>query len=419
MALIVQKYGGSSLADLDCIRRVARRIVAARRAGDRVVAVVSAMGSTTAELTRLAREFTPTAGASPWRYPQRRELDMLLTAGERQTMALISLAIMSLGFEAVSFTGSQVGIITDRFHADARIQEIRGDRLRTALRRGKIPIVAGFQGVSLDREVTTLGRGGSDVTAVALAAVLHAARCELNKDVDGVFTENPNEFSGVKLIRRISFGELSELAGSGSEVIHPRACALAEKYRVPLVIRSSFSRKRGTIVSKASKLEKAFVRAVTHTHELVRISLLDVPKQKRCLHQVVTRLAEARVPLVLFSHGVLHKSNLQPERTLRFDLSYVLPGEYRERGKELLGRIAKTVGASGIEVRDDLCSVSIVGPGVGSDTDIISGTLEALHGVNAHLSAFSTSETRLTAFLDQKDLKTATAALLGRFRLRK
>ena len=256
MALVIQKYGGSSVADLDCIRRIARHITSTRRNGEKVVAVVSAMGSTTDRLTRLAREITPN--------PQRRELDMLLTAGERQTMALLSLALMHLGFEAVSFTGSQVGIITDRLHADARIQEIRGDRLRTALRRGKIPIVAGFQGVSLDREVTTLGRGGSDVTAVALAAVLHASRCELNKDVEGIFTEDPNEFKGVKLIREISFCELSELAGSGSEVIHPRACALAEKYRVPLVIRSSFNRKRGTMVTKTSKLEKAFVLSLIH-----------------------------------------------------------------------------------------------------------------------------------------------------------
>ncbi len=403
MSLIIQKYGGSSLGDIANLRRVARRIVATRKSGDRVVVVVSAMGRTTDELTRLAYRMTPT--------PQRRELDMLLTAGERQSMALLSLAIMELGYEAVSFTGSQVGIITDRFHTDARIQEIRGDRLRTALRRGRIPIVAGFQGVSLEREVTTLGRGGSDVTAVALAAVLGAVRCELNKDVEGVYTENPAEFPGVRLLREIGFRELSELAGSGSEVIHPRACALADKYRVPLVIRSSFSRKRGTMVTKESRLEKAFVRAITHTHELTRISLLDVPRKGRCLHQVVTRLAEARIPPVLFSHGSLHGT--------RFDLSYILPADRRDEGEKILTALARKVGARSVEVCDDLCSVSVVGPGVGSDAGIISATLETLHGVGAHLSAFSTAETRVTAFLDRKDLKTAAAALLGRFRLRK
>ena len=403
MALIVQKYGGSSLADLDCIRRVARRIVATRRKGNRVLAVVSAMGSTTDELTRLAYEITPS--------PQRRELDMLLTAGERQTMALLSLAIMRLGFEAVSFTGSQVGIITDTSHADARIQEVRGDRLRTALRRGRIPIVAGFQGVSLDREVTTLGRGGSDVTAVALAATLKAKLCELNKDVDGVYAENPHDFPNVKPVREISFRELAELAGSGSEVIHPRACALADKYRVPLVIRSSFTRKRGTIVKKAEKVEKAFVRAITHEHGLVRLSLLGVPKKRRCLHQVITRLAEARVPLKLFNHGVAQEG--------RFDLSFIIPEEHRAAAEDVLGPVAKDVRAAGFDVNDNFCSVSVVGPGVGSDQGILSATLETLHRIGVHLNAFATSETKVTCFMDRKHLHTAAAALLARFRLKR
>lgn len=399
--LVVQKFGGTSLADIDCIQRVARRIVGTRRAGHRVVAVVSAMGSTTDELVRLAHRITPR--------PERRELDMLLTAGERQTMALLSLAMMNLGCDAVSFTGSQVGIITDRFHSDARIEEIKGDRLRAALRRGQVPIVAGFQGMSADREITTLGRGGSDVTAIALAAVLGASRCELNKDVEGVFTENPREFPGARLVPEISFEELSELAGSGSEVIHPRACALAEKYRVPLLIRSTFSRKRGTIVKHSRELEKAFVRAITHHHELVRITLLDVPRRGRCLHQVVTRLAERRIPVLLFSHGSLHGQ--------RFDLSYYLPGRCRAEAEKILGAIAKEVGAKAVETRDDLASVSVVGPGVGSDSEVMSGTLATLHRVGCHISAFSTSETRLTAYLDRDSLKTAGAALLGRFRL--
>jgi len=403
MVLIIQKYGGSSLADLDCIRRVARRIVTTRNSGDRVVVVVSAMGSTTDELTRLAEKIT--------QKPQRRELDMLLTAGERQAMALLSLAIMERGCEAVSFTGSQVGIITDRFHTDARIQAIKCNRLRNALRRGRIPIVAGFQGVSLDKEITTLGRGGSDVTAIALAAVLHAKRCELNKDVEGVFTENPKDFPNVKLIPKISFQELSELAGSGSEVIHPRACALAEKYRIPLIIKSSFSRKRGTMVQKAERIEKAFVRAITHNHKLVRISLLDVPQKKRCLHQVVTELGKARVPLVLFNHGI-------PQHR-RFNLSFILPEAHKEKAEQVLARVGKKVNAASIELNNNLCSVSVVGPGIGSDTEIISTTLDTLHHMRVHIIAFSTSETRLTCYLERKHLHTAVAALLGRFRLKR
>jgi aspartate kinase len=403
MPLVVQKYGGSSVADIERIRRVARRVVATRAAGNRVVVVVSAMGHTTDALTKLAHEITPS--------PQRRELDMLLTAGEREAMALVSLAILSEGLEAVSFTGSQVGIITDRFHSDARIEEIRGDRLRRALRGKVIPIVAGFQGVSPEREITTLGRGGSDVTAVALAAALGAERCELYKDVDGVFTENPSEFPGVRLVPELSFEELAELAGSGSEVIHPRACALAAKYRVRLSIRSSFNDKRGTTVAKLEKMEKAFVRAMTHNHKLVRLSLVDVPKKKKCLHQVVTQLAAARVPVVFFNHGVVHGD--------RFDLSFIVPEEQLSEAKAILARLAKKVRADRLEIRDSLCSVSVVGPGVGSDPEILSGTLETLHRVGVHLDAFSTSETRLSCFMDRKDLRLAAAALLARFRLKR
>jgi aspartate kinase len=403
MSLVVQKYGGSSVASIERIRGVARRVCATRAAGDKVVVVVSAMGETTDKLTRLAREITPK--------PQSRELDMLLTAGERQAMALVSLAIMSEGLEAVSFTGSQVGIITDRFHSDARIEEIRADRLRQALRGRQIPIVAGFQGVSAEREITTLGRGGSDVTAVALAAVLRAGRCELYKDVDGVHTENPSEFPAARLVPHISFEELAELAGSGSEVIHPRACALAAKYRVPLAIRSSFNHKRGTMVTKLEKIEKAFVRAMTHNHKLVRLSLVDVPKKKQCLHQVVTQLAEKRVPVVFFNHGVVHGN--------RFDLSYIIPEANLADARTILAKLAKQVRAARLEVKDSLCSVSVVGPGVGSDPDILSGTLDTLHRVGVHLDAFSTSETRLSCFMDRKDLRLAAAALLARFKLKK
>ena len=403
MPLIVQKYGGSSVADIERIRRVARRVVATRAAGNRVVVVVSAMGHTTDALTKLAHEITPS--------PQRRELDMLLTAGEREAMALVSLAILNEGLEAVSFTGSQVGIITDRFHSDARIEEIRGDRLRRALRGKQIPIVAGFQGVSPEREITTLGRGGSDVTAIALAAALGAERCELYKDVDGVFTENPSEFPGVRLVPRLSFEELAELAGSGSEVIHPRACALAAKYRVRLSIRSSFNDKRGTTVAKLEKMEKALVRAMTHNHNLVRLSLVDVPKKKKCLHQVVTQLAAARVPVVFFNHGVVHGD--------RFDLSFIVPEEQLSVAKTILARLAKKVRADRLDIRDSLCSVSVVGPGVGSDPEILSGTLDTLHRVGVHLDAFSTSETRLSCFMDRKDLRLAAAALLTRFRLKR
>lgn len=397
--VVVQKFGGSSLADLDAIRRVAARIVATRRQGCRAVVVVSAMGATTDKLQQLAYRITPR--------PQRRELDMLLTAGERQTMALLSLAITARGEAAQSFTGSQVGIITDRFHSDARIQEIRGTRLLECLRRGAIPIVAGFQGVSYDREITTLGRGGSDVTAVALAAWLGADRCEFYKDVDGLFTENPDEFPQARPVPRISFTELAELAAAGAEVIHPRACALAGKYRVPLVIRSSFTRKRGTVVTNPDKLEKAFVRAITHRSRLARVSLVDVRKKRRCLHQVVTRLAAARVPVLLFNHGLTHGTH--------FDLSFIIPRDNLEEAGPVIAALARETRASRTDINAALCSVSVVGPGVGTDAEILSGTLDTLHQAGVHLDAFSTSATCLCCYLPEDDMRLAATALLARF----
>ncbi|MEO0025641.1 MAG: aspartate kinase [candidate division WOR-3 bacterium] len=403
MALIVQKYGGSSVADIERIRNVARRIVARRRRGDRIVVVVSAMGETTDRLMELARAVNPE--------PNPRELDMLLTAGERQAMALLALAIMGYGIEAQSFTGSQVGIITDRFHTDARIQEIRLFRITDALREGRIPIVAGFQGMSEEREITTLGRGGSDVTAVALAAALRADGCEFYKDVDGIFTENPFEFPAVRHLKEITFTELAELAQAGSEVIHPRACALAEKYRVPLKISSSFNHKRGTMVveKRMVKMEKAFVRAIAHQHKLARITLIDVTKKQRCLHQVITRLAAARIPVLFFSHGIAHNN--------RFDLSFIIPESDRKRAEEILAGLLNEVRAAKLDIADDLASVSLVGPGVGNDPEIISGTLDTLHQAQIHLEAFALNATRLTCFLRRSQLRLAITALLARFRL--
>lgn len=421
MALVVQKFGGACLADIDRIREVARHIVATRRAGSQVVVVVSAMGSTTDRLEQLASAVAPVNHACrDAALDARRELDMLLTAGERQTMALLSLAIMAEGLRARSFTGSQVGIITDPFHAEARIQEVRAFRLRDALRAGMVPIVAGFQGVSSEREITTLGRGGSDVTAVALAAVLHAERCELYKDVDGLFTENPAEFSGVRHVRELSFAELAELAQSGAEIIHPRACALADKFDVPLLIcslpkpdvgkdRDGRHRKRGTMVKRIENLEKPVIRAVTHQRRLARLSLVDVRQKRRCLHQVVTRLAVARIPVLLFNHGISHAG--------RFDLSFIISGSHLAAAEAVLQKLAKTVGAARLEKNDNLCSISVVGAGVGSDSSILADALAALHQAKVHLDAFSTSATRLTCFLRREDLRLATVALLARFRL--
>ena len=419
MALIVQKFGGTSVAGVRRIKRVAGVVEQSRQAGNRIVVVVSAMGDQTDRLLQLARSVTAN--------PAKRELDMLLTSGERQSTALLSMALRARGLDAVSFTGSQVGIITDENHADARIHEIRGHRLRDALSRNRIPIIAGFQGVSPDHEITTLGRGGSDTTAVALAAYLGAAMCEIYTDVPGVFTEDPRQFPGVRLLPEVSYQEMLELASSGAQVLHPRACALAAKYRVPITVRSSFESGAGTVIregtrvrkaksgtgrpSPRSALEKAFVRAVTHAEGLCRLSLIQVPRVPKCLAQGVTQLAKERIPLVFFSHGIPTDD--------RFDLSYIVPRTEYIRTRRVIEQVRQRVKAKRLDVQLDLCSVSVVGPGVGTDVDIIADMFTVISRLGIHVDAFSTTETKITVFLHRPDLKRIVTALLEHFGLRR
>jgi aspartate kinase len=450
--LIVQKFGGTSIASVRRIQRVADIVEQTRRAGNRVVVVVSAMGNQTDRLLRLARSVTPN--------PHKRELDMLLTSGERQSTALLSMALRSRGLDSVSFTGSQVGIITDDNHADARIAEIRGERLRDALRRNRIPIVAGFQGVSPEREITTLGRGGSDTTAVALAAYLGAHECEIYTDVPGVFSEDPRQFKGVRRLPEISYQEMLELANGGAQVLHPRACALAAKYHVPIRVLSSFAAGEGTVIKEEFKvqrpitgfglqpqtarigpgresrksakstvrqsaknraqnrrkpgggsLEKAFVRAITHSGELCRLSLIKVPRVPKCLAQGVTQLAKEHVPLVFFAHGIPTDD--------RFDLSYIVSRAEYARTRRIIEQIGSRVKAERLDVQCDLGSVSVVGPGVGSDAEIIADLFTIVSRLGIHVDAFSTAETKITVFLHRPDLKRTVVALLDHFGLRK
>jgi aspartate kinase len=423
MALIVQKFGGTSVGSIARIKRVARIVEQTGKAGNDVVVVVSAMGEKTDELVAMASAVNP-------RLPKR-ELDMLLTTGERQSMALLSMALQARGLDAISFTGSQVGIITDDNHADARIAEIRGERLRDALHCHRVPIVAGFQGVSPQKEITTLGRGGSDTTAVALAAYLDAAMCEIYTDVPGVFTENPREFPGVRRLSEITYQEMLELASNGAQVLHPRACALAAKYRVPVKVLSSFEpgegttitdnikyqmsnvksrTRRGTRMKPRNGLERAFVRAITHSRGLCRLSLISVPKVPKCLAQGVTQLAKEKVPLVFFAHGIPTND--------RFDLSYIVPATECLQAEKIMQQVKTRVKADRLVVQKDLCSVSVVGPGVGSDVEIIAGLFTAIAELGIHVDAFSTAETKITVFLHRPEVKSTVRALLKRFGLK-
>ncbi|MEO0083626.1 MAG: aspartate kinase [candidate division WOR-3 bacterium] len=410
MNIIVQKFGGSVIKDFKTIEKIAQIITRTVNNNTRVVVVVSAMGDTTDKLLHIAHQINP--------LPPGRELDMLLTCGERITMSLLALAINRLGYNAISFTGSQVGIITNEQHTDAKIVDIRGTRLKQALNKGKIPIIAGFQGMSLNREITTLGRGGSDVTAVAIASFLKASYCELYKDVPGVFTENPKFFRNVKHIPLISYQEMTELASSGSEIIHPRACALAFKYNIPIIIKSLSKRGLSTMISKDSYnlkpitkeyTEKAFVRAITHSYNLSRFSLVAVPQLPKCLHQVIVRLATAKIPLLFFAHGAPYQK--------KFDLSFIIEDKDYQRAKKTLTEASKIIGAEKLLIARKLASISLIGPNIGSDVEIVSRLFETFHKLKIHIDAFSSSEMKITCYLPGKKVKAAVRALLKKFNL--
>ena len=319
MALVVQKYGGSSVADAEGIKRVARRIVATREAGDQVVVVVSAMGDSTDELIDLANRVSPV--------PPARELDMLLTAGERISMALLAMAIASLGMEARSFTGSQAGVITDAVHGRARIIDVTPGRISSALTAGAIPIVAGFQGVSqTTKDITTLGRGGSDTTAVALAAALRADVCEIYTDVDGVFTEDPRLVPGARRIPRISYEEMLELAACGAKVLMPRCVEYARRYALPIHVRSSFSDKTGTWVmghatdeSEEAGMEQAIISGVAHDRSEAKITVVGVPDRVGEAARIFGIVAAAGINIDMIVQ------NVSAIATGRTDISFTLP----------------------------------------------------------------------------------------------
>jgi aspartate kinase len=400
LALIVQKYGGTSLGSPSKIRAVARRIVDRKKRGDSVVVVVSAMGDDTDRLLSLARQVSKS--------PPTREMDMLLTAGERISMALMAMAVNDLGYGAVSFTGSQVGIITDSRHTNAKILEIRGDRIVEGLRQDKVVIVAGFQGVSREKEVTTLGRGGSDTTAVALAASLGADLCEICTDVDGVYAADPSVVPGARLLGEISYDEMIELASLGAGVLHPRAVEIAAKMNLKLVVSSSRAREGGTIVQEGRKMEKALVRAVTSDANIGLLTMIDVPRSPGSLSQIVTTLTDKGVHLKFFFHGAGRE---------RCDLSFIVAHEDLKRTDEILSAISRRLGAKGLTRRDDVASISIVGPGVGSSSDTLCTLFDCLEKERAHIEAVSTSELKVTCVIGKERVNGAVGRVAKTFGL--
>ncbi|GLX50096.1 aspartate kinase [Streptomyces sp. MB22_4] len=408
MGLVVQKYGGSSVADAEGIKRVAKRIVEAKKNGNQVVVVVSAMGDTTDELIDLAAQVSP--------MPAGREFDMLLTAGERISMALLAMAIKNLGHEAQSFTGSQAGVITDSVHNKARIIDVTPGRIRTALDEGNIAIVAGFQGVSADKkDITTLGRGGSDTTAVALAAALDAEVCEIYTDVDGVFTADPRVVKKAKKIDWISFEDMLELAASGSKVLLHRCVEYARRYNIPIHVRSSFSGLQGTWVSSEpigdKKVEQAIISGVAHDTSEAKITVVGVPDKPGEAASIFRAIADAQINIDMVVQ------NVSAAATGLTDISFTLPKTEGRKAIDALERNRPGIGFDSLRYDDQIGKISLVGAGMKTNPGVTAAFFEALSDAGVNIELISTSEIRISVVTRKDDVPEAVRAVHTAFGL--
>ncbi len=401
MALIVQKYGGSSVADPEKIRNVARRVADSAR-DHQVVVVVSAMGKTTDGLIALAHQITAA--------PDPRELDMLLATGEQVTIALLAMALHALGRPARSFTGPQVGLRTDTAHTRARITRIEAERVRQALEAGEIAVVAGFQGLSEDDEITTLGRGGSDLTAVALAAALKADVCEIYTDVDGVYTADPNVVPDARKLARVTYDEMLEMASLGAKVLQARSVEFAKKYGVPVHVRSTFKPDPGTLVTREdATMEQLVVTGVTHDRSQAKISLLRVPDRPGIAATVFGAVGERNIVVDMIVQNI--------SRDGYTDLSFTVPrGDY-QRAVAALEEAARKVGAQGVVHDERVAKVSIVGVGMRSHAGVAARMFSALAREGINIQMISTSEIAISCVIEDKYAELAVRALHDAFEL--
>ena len=415
MGIVVQKYGGSSVADAESIKRVARRIVETKKAGNNVVVVVSAMGDTTDELIDLANEVSP--------LPPARELDMLLTAGERISMAVLAMAIQNLGHEARSFTGSQAGVITDAEHGRAKIIDVTPGRIQAAIDQGAIAIVAGFQGVSqTTKDVTTLGRGGSDTTAVALAVALAADVCEIYSDVDGIFTADPRIEPRARKVPRISYEETLEMAAQGAKILHLRCVEYARRYGMPIHVRSSFSEKEGTWVVKAEdvavpntkgeeSMEAAIITGVAHDRSQAKITVVGVPDKPGEAAAIFRAIADAQINIDMIVQ------NVSAAATSLTDVSFTLPRGEGQTAMTALSRLQDMVGFESLQYDDNVGKVSIVGAGMSSSPGISARFFEALSDAGVNIEMISTSEIRVSVVVAETQVQDAVNAAHAAFDL--
>jgi len=404
MGLIVQKYGGSSVADAEGLKRVAARIVATKKAGNQVVVVVSAMGDTTDELIDLANQVTP--------FPSGRELDMLLTAGERISMALLAMAISNLGHEARSFTGSQAGVLTTGTHGKARIIDVKPSRISEALGEGAIAIVAGFQGINQDtKDVTTLGRGGSDTTAVALAAALEADVCEIYTDVDGVYSADPRVVSTARKLKTVTYEEMLELAASGAKILHLRCVEYARRYDLPIHVRSSFSNQEGTWVVKdhpegdsASNMEQAIIAGIAHDKSEAKVTIVGVPDRTGVAARIFQTIADSDINIDMIVQ------NVSAAATGLTDISFTLPKSDGVEATAILNGIKGEVGFASLQYDDQIGKLSLVGAGMRSHPGVTATFFACLSEAGINIEMISTSEIRISIICRVEDIEKGVKA---------
>lgn len=401
MGLVVQKYGGTSVKDAERVMNVARRITDAYKAGNDVVVAVSAQGDTTDDLIAKGKEINPNAS--------KRELDMLLSTGEQISISLLAMAIEKLGFPVISLTGWQAGMITDTHHGAARIKRIDTERLRAELDKKKIIIVAGFQGINKFDDITTLGRGGSDTSAVALAAALHADVCEIYTDVDGVYTTDPRICKTAFKLEDISYDEMLELASLGANVLHNRSVEMAKKYNVKLSVRSSLNNNEGTYVKEVEQVEKMLVRGVTRDNDVARIALCGVEDTPGKAFSIFRMIAKNGISVDLIIQSIGNNG--------KKDISFTVTEEDLEKTLELLENNKEIVKYNEIKWTKDVSKVSIVGAGMVNNSGVAATMFEALYDAHININMIATSEIKISVLVDRKDAENAVVAIHDKFML--
>ncbi len=402
--IIVQKYGGSSIANIDRIKEVAKRILGSKKKNNALVIVVSALGDTTNELEELAFKIN--------KNPPEREMDMLMATGEQIACALLAMAIKNLGHDAISFTGTQVGIITDCSHTKARIETISARRIRKALAENKIVIVAGYQGVTEENEITTLGRGGSDLTAVALAQALQAKVCEIYTDVGGIYTTDPRIVKNARKIKTITFEEMLEMASLGAQVMQARSIEVAKRFNIPIHVRSSFSKEEGTmIVKKTSNLEQVSVQGVTSSRSEAKITICAVPDQPGIAAKIFTEVSKVGATVDIIVQNISH--------TRHTDISFTVPKTHLTKALNAVKIVAKKIRAGEVQHNNNIARISIVGSGMRSHHGIAAQMFRTLAKSKVNIEMIATSEISISCIISNRQVAKAVKALHKQFGLSK